>query len=144
MRRPAPPAWTLLALALLAAAPAARAEPGRFDGRWNVTLTCPPHLGRDDDAKGYTHRFPGEVANSELRATHGSEGEPGWHYLHGTIGADGSAALRLDGMVNNPKYAINDAPRGKLYSYRVKAQFDERAGRGERLSGRACELRFER
>jgi hypothetical protein len=26
---------------------------------------------------------------------------------------DGSAKLRLDGMVNNPKYAINDAQRGR-------------------------------
>lgn len=124
---------------------AASAEPGAFDGDWNVTLTCPPRHDADDDAKGYTHRFPATVAESELRGTYGHEGEPGWHHLHGRIRADGSATLRLDGIVNNPDYAINDAQRGKPYSYRVKARFDDaRSGRGERLTGRACELRFTR
>ena len=53
-------------------------------------------------------------------------------------------ALRLDGMVNNPKYAINEAPRGKLYSYRVNAHFEENTGVGQRLTGRACEFQFAR
>ena len=98
----------------------------------------------DDDAKGYTHRFSAEVRDGRLRGTHGSEGEPGWHDLHGKIGPQGDAVLRLDGIVNNPKYAINDAQRGKTYSYRVQAHFEERSGIGQRLTGRACEVRFAR
>ena len=59
-----------------------------------------------------------------MRGTHGKEGEPGWHFLHGKINDDGRATLRLDGIVNNPRFAINDAQRGKKYSYRIKAQFE--------------------
>jgi hypothetical protein len=55
-------------------------EPATFDGRWNVTLTCPPHSD-DDDAKGYVHRFPAEVKASEFRGTHATEDQPGWHLL---------------------------------------------------------------
>ncbi len=132
------------AAAALAAGFAAQAEPSAFDGAWNVTLICPPHNAEDDDAKGYTHRFPATVEGGVLRGTHGSDGEPGWHDLHGRIGANGDASLRLDGIVSNPKYAINGAQRGKPYTYRVKAHFDERIGTGQRLTGRACELRFTR
>ena len=55
----------------------AQAQASSFDGAWKVTLACLPHSG-DDDAKGYTHRFPGEVVNGQMRAVHGTEGEPGW------------------------------------------------------------------
>lgn len=134
----------LFCVALLAAVPGAFAEPAtKFDGAWKVTLTCPAHSG-DDDAKGYTHRFPGEVTKGELRAVHGAEGEPGWHLLTGTIAEDGSAALRLEGVVNNAAYAINGAQKGKAYKYRVRARFEAASGSGERLTGRACHFDFAR
>lgn len=123
--------------------PPARA-PTPFDGAWSVTLTCPPHDSDEDDARGYTHRFPATVQRGRLRGTHGNTGQPGWHFLHGRIHEDGSATLRLDGIVNNPKYAINDAQRGKPYSYRIKAQFEPGSGTGQRLTGRVCEFRFTR
>jgi len=122
---------------------AALAQPSNFDGAWNVTLTCPPH-NEDDEAKGYTHRFPGQVTNGQLRAVHGVEGEPGWHLLTGTIAPDGSATLRLEGIVNNPDHAINHAQRGKAYKYRVKALFEQSSGSGQRLTGRLCQFRFSR
>ena len=103
-------------------------------------MTCPPHNAEDDDAKGYTHRFPAEVQKSRIRGTHGKEGEPGWHHIHGKIDEDGTATLRLDGIVNNPKYAINEAQRGKEYSYRIKAKFEASSGVGQRLTGRLCEF----
>jgi hypothetical protein len=134
-----------LGAALLAVAgfvvPAA-AQPTPFDGTWSVTLTCSPHTGQDDDAKGYTHRFDGTVSEGRLEATHGQKDQPGWHLLHGRILPDGSATLRLDGVVNNADYAINDAQRGMGYTYRVKARFGPDAGSGQRLTGRACEFRF--
>lgn len=55
-----------------------------------------------------------------------------------------SATWRLDGIVNNPRYAINEAERGKAYTYRIKAQFEPDAGSGQRLTGRACEFKFTR
>jgi hypothetical protein len=135
----------LLLLALSASVGfSAHAQTTRYDGAWKVTMTCPPHNGEDDEAKGYTHRFTGQIVNGELSATHGKETEPGWHFLHGQVKSDGDANLRLEGVVNNPKYAINDAPMGKQYSYRVKAHFDETSGSGQRLTGRVCEFKFAR
>ncbi len=129
--------------ALLAASPVL-AEVTPFDGAWDVVLSCSTHNDEDDDAKGYTHGFKGVINAGQLEATHGEEGQPGWHFLHGRIHSDGRATLRLDGIVNNPKYAINDAQRGKRYSYRVKAQFEQDLGRGQRLTGRDCDFRFVR
>ena len=128
--------------ALLTMSLGALAEPSKFDGPWSVTMTCPPHDEADDDAKAYTHQLIGQVVEGYLTATHGKEGEPGWHLLKGKIRLNGEAALRLEGLVNNPKYAINDAPKGKPYSYRVKAVFEEKTGAGQRLTGRVCEFRF--
>ncbi len=134
--------WVLATLTL--AAPAvATAQATSFDGAWNVTLTCPPH-NDDDEAKGYTHRFGGEVVDGQMRAVHGKESEPGWHLVTGRIAADGAATLQVDGIVDNEKYAINKAQRGKLYKYKVKAQFDRSSGSGERLTGRVCHFTFSR
>ena len=134
----------LMATALLAVHVAAAAQASKFDGNWLVTMACPPHDDADDDAKGYTHQLVGQVVDGYLTATHGKEGEPGWHLLKGKIPATGDATLRLEGIVNNPKYAINDAPKGKPYSYRVKAHIDEGSGAGQRMTGRVCDFRFAR
>ena len=139
------PLLAVLAIAAVANTAAAQANQATaFDGAWNVTLACPPHNASDDDAKGYTQRFPGEVTNGQMHAVHGKEGEPGWHLVTGRIAADGSATLQVDGIVNNEKYAINNAQRGKAYKYRVKAQFDAASGSGERLTGRVCHFTFSR
>ncbi len=114
-----------------------------FDGRWEVTLTCPPHH-EDDDAKGYVHRFPAEIRNGMLRGVHGTEGQPSWHLLAGKISSDGDAELTLQGIVNNPSYAVNNAHRGKPYSYRVRATFEGSGGSGQRIGKRKCSFRFDR
>jgi hypothetical protein len=134
----------LAAVVCLAASAGASAQASRFDGDWQVTMNCPPHNVSDDDAKGYTHRFPARVVDGVFTGTHGKDGEPGWHFLRGAIKPDGDAVLRLDGIVNNPRYAIHDAPQGKLYSYRVKAHFEAAAGSGQRLTGRVCTFQFTR
>lgn len=131
------------AVLLLLAGPGAWAQATRFDGVWKGTIVCPPHSGTDD-AKGYTHHFKGQVVNGELSATRGEEGEPGWHFLHGPIADSGDARLCLNGVVNNPNYAINKAHQGKRYSYRVNARFTETSGTGERATGRVCTFSFSR
>jgi len=70
----------VFAALLTLACAGAQAQPSPFDGTWNVTMTCPPH-DDDENTKGYTHRFPVEVASAQLRGIHGNEGEPGWHLL---------------------------------------------------------------
>lgn len=137
---------SIVVAALAFAGPPVRAQtelPSPFDGRWDVTLSCPPHH-EDDDAKGYVHRFPGEVKAGFLRATHGTEGQPSWHLLTGFIKPDGDAALTLDGIVSNADYAINGAQRGKPYSYRVKARFEPDSGTGRRVGKRKCDFLFKR
>lgn len=133
----------LCAVLLVVASPGVDAQTTRFDGSWNVTMVCPAHSGKDD-AKGYTHQFKGQVVNGELSATRGEEGEPGWHFLHGPINDNGDANLRLNGVVNNPNYAINKAHQGKRYSYRVNARFTQTSGTGERATGRQCTFTFNR
>ena len=124
-------------------AQAASEDPLRFDGSWSVTLNCPAHHD-DDDARGYTHDFPAEIKGAALRGTHGSEGQPSWHLLTGDIAPDGTALLTLDGIVSNPAYAINNAHRGKPYSYRVDARFEPSSGAGQRLGKRRCSFSFKR
>ena len=114
-----------------------------FDGTWEVTLTCPPH-NEDEDAKAYVHRFPAEVKAGVFRGTHGTEGEPGWHLVTGSIAPDGRAALALEGIVNNPDYAVGKAFRGKPYGYRVRALFEGSNGSGQRVGKRKCDFRFQR
>lgn len=132
----------LLLAALFFVCPPARAAT-EYDGAWDVTLTCPPHH-EDDDAKGYTHRFPATVKDGYFSGTHGTEGQPSYHLLTGRIAADGKAALTLDGIVSNPAYAINKAERGKPYSYRVRARFDISSGTGQRIGKRKCDFEFRR
>ncbi|MEO8079064.1 MAG: hypothetical protein ABI641_00945 [Caldimonas sp.] len=133
----------LAALSSFAFAARAADEPSPFDGSWEVTLTCPPHH-EDDDAKGYRQQFRAEVTDGLLDGTHGKEGEPSWHHLFGRIAPDGKAHLTLDGIVSNPAYAINNAQRGKPYSYRVRATFDGPTGTGQRLGKRKCSFDFRR
>lgn len=126
------------------AASAVAVEPSTFDGAWQATMTCPQHDDTDDEAKGYTHQLLGQVAGGELLLTHGKDQEPGWQMLKGNIQQNGDANLRLQGVVSNPKYAIKNAQRGKVYTYRVKAHFENGKGMGERMSSRICMFEFAR
>jgi hypothetical protein len=141
--KPAP--WLACACIFLLAlhAGAVRSQANPFDGKWKVVQHCPPRDGVDG-AKGYTHYFDVEVINGELRGAQGTPGEPGSFELRGTVAPDGTAALRRSGLVSNSDYAINQAPRGKAYSFRVNAKFEGAAGIGQRMSGRPCEFRFSR
>lgn len=124
-------------------APAAGDDATPYDGKWNVTLTCPPH-NEDEDAKGYVHHFPAEVKAGMIQGTHAAEGQPGWHFLSGPIGKDGSASLTLQGIVNNADYAVGHGFRGKPYVYRVRAKFESNSGVGQRVGKRRCDFQFRR
>ncbi len=119
------------------------AQSTQFDGKWNVTLTCPP-ANDADGTKGYTHMFPAQVKEGQLLGIYGKEGDLGSQRLSGQIAADGSAELRLDGIVSNPDYAIGKSQKGKAFTYKVRTKFDQSTGIGQRTSGRVCEFRFVR
>lgn len=131
----------MLAALAASAAPACASDSHEFDGQWTVTLTCPP-FDDDDEARGYKHEFTAEVKSSELRGVRGAEGEPGWHLLTGRIAEDGRARLKLQGVVSKAAFAVNNARRGKPYSYGVRARFVGASGKGERVGKRPCDFMF--
>ena len=75
--------------------------------------------------------------------THGEEGSAGSLHIEGPIQADGSAELHARGRTNNPDYAVNKPSRGSAYTYRIKAQFDDKTGKGSR-GGASMQLRVQK
>jgi hypothetical protein len=129
---------------LLALAPGrdAAAQTTEFDGFWDVTLTCPPFNEEDDEANGYVHKWQAEIKNGALRGVYGTIGHAGYHLLTGTVAANGRADLKLEGIVSSPGHAINNAYRGKPYSYKVRADFEPAKGTGRRIGKRNCDFAF--
>jgi hypothetical protein len=112
---------------------------GAFDGDWAVSLTCPP---TPDGAYSYNYQFPAQVRDSVLHGEHGKEHEAGWLVLDGTIGPDGNAKLRANGLSGAPIFAVGHVDRLTPYSYEVEAHFDATSGTGSRLTARRCDFVF--
>jgi class 3 adenylate cyclase len=119
--------------------PAAEA-PWRFDGTWNVTLTCP----KTDTAQGYVNKFVAQVREGYLQGDLGTEGTPGWLRLQGSIQPDGTATFDVKGLTGDPKYSVKNDRLGTPYGYNVVAEFEGARGTGRRLQVRACDLTFAR
>jgi len=131
----------LFAGVLVAAAAAAEDRPSpKFDGEWNVTLTC--LNDEKSGARSYKYFFIAEVKDGVFLGKYGDEGKPGSLTLTGPILADGSALLQARGLVGNSEYTTNRGARGSTYSYEVKARFEDTKGTGERVKGRRCEVEF--
>jgi len=116
----------------------------RFDGKWITTLACPAK----GNTEGYAWKIPTVITGSNLRAEHGSAGEPGYLLIEGPIKDDGSAKLTANGVVASRQYARGVfAHKGEDYSYGIKAQFKENEGSGTRdqglgIVGRPCTFEF--
>jgi hypothetical protein len=117
------------------------ADPPRFDGAWDATLSCPKS---PDGAKAYSFEFDVQIKDSVLHGERGTEGEPGWMRLDGPVKADGSAALIAEGITNLPGYAINHAPKGTPYKHAVSAQFEATHGTGSWITVRTCDFTFKK
>jgi hypothetical protein len=115
-------------------------NPRRFDGEWDLVLTCPNSNG----ALGYSFRFPAFVKDGVLHAEKGAKGEPGWLQLDGNIPADGHANLYANGLVGASEAAVGHRPPGTQYGYHVDAQFSDTSGKGNRVEGRPCSVDFNR
>jgi class 3 adenylate cyclase len=123
-----------------AKADAAAARAGRFDGAWNVTLSCP----KTDTALGYVNKFVAQVRDGYLQGDFGTEGTPGSLRLQGTIRPEGTATLDVKGHTGDPKYNPTGGKAGTPYGYDVLAEFEDRRGTGRRVQVRACDLTFTR
>lgn len=138
MRTPLP---ALVAGLLLASTAFAADRPSpKFDGDWNVTLTCVND--EKSGARGYKFFFIAEVKEGMLLGKYGNEGEPGSLNLSGPIAEDGSALLQARGITGNPENSSKGEARGTPYSWPLKAQFDGEKGTGQRVKGRRCEAEF--
>lgn len=125
-----------------ATAPPAAPLRNRFDGLWDVVLTCPT----EGAAGGYTYAFTAQVTDDVMRGQHGMPGEPGSLTIEGRLGADGSAVLAVSlrtGAASRNVQAYKSAPPGTPYTYSAEAHFSETSGTGERLDGlRKCHYAF--
>jgi hypothetical protein len=141
MRQPAG-VLTLLTVALLSGVSIAQEHhPHRFDGRWQTTVSCDPARG----ALGFSYRFMSVVQDGNFQGLHGTEGEPGYLLVNGTIDEDGIGHFYAAGKTGSKEFVPGtDTPRGTEFGYHVKAEFDERHGTGERIEGRHCSYEFEK
>jgi len=116
-------------------------DSGPFDGRWDVTLICPRSA---DGALPFAWEFGAEVKHSALYGVHGTEGQPGWMVLDGTIGANGRADLTAHGLTGLTDYNLNHTEQGAPWEHPVKARFEAAHGDGHWVAPRTCEFKFEK
>ena len=114
--------------------------PSRFDGTWLGRIDCPSNT-EDSAAKGYKYDFPVSIVNGRLTGGRGDDG-PGSLHIVGEIPPDGDAVRRARGRTGDPEYAAKQPAVGTIYTYRIKAHFDEKSGTGSRLEARVCNFRF--
>lgn len=117
---------------------AEKSDVGRFDGPWDVILTCPPQEG----GLGYTNQFIASVKDGIFHGQHGTDGIGPCLTLDGKINPDGSAFIRAKGLTGKPKYSMNNVEMNKPYSYLIDANFADSRGTGKRIDRRACNLTF--
>lgn len=118
---------------------AAQPTATRFDGTWNVTISC-GNLA--DGTRGYTYKFTAEVKDGVLKAQHRVPDSPGSLRVEGTIPPDGVTELHAYGRTGNPDFAVARPNEGTPYSFRIKTKFEDTHGSGERLDSRPCSLVF--
>ncbi len=119
---------------------------GKFDGKWNTTVTCEPKGG----TLGHTLHFISTATGNVLHGDRGTRGQPAYLAIDGKIANDGKAKLTDSGVTAGTEYT--HAPiktEGHDYSYEVKAQFTDTEGIGERstglgIAGRPCHRTFEK
>jgi hypothetical protein len=112
-----------------------------FDGRWDVTQSCP---NSPDGAAAYAFEFTAEVKNSKLHGEHGLTGRPGWLSIDGPINVDGSAKLDAHGMTGHQRFNVAHAGPGLEFHHLVTARFDGRHGDGQWVAMRVCRFIFAR
>jgi len=112
----------------------------QFDGVWQTTLSCENSNG----ALGYSFRFPSAIKNAVLHGEKGTDKEPGWLQIDGSLRPDGEADIYVQGIVGAAAMAVGQRPTGTPYGYHVAARFDGDHGEGRRVEGRPCTVVWSR
>jgi len=134
--------FTAFLVTLFLAQSSKAAEP--FDGTWAVVLDAPDHNYESGTARGFTFHFDATVKDGVLHGLEGKEGEPGSLTIDGKIKPDGTADLKVFGVVGHSEYAIGHLASGSTYGYLVKAAFEGRHGTGTRVGGRPTSFTFDK
>jgi len=112
----------------------------RFDG--NGTRFSP--ASRSRDARGFSWEFTSEIRDGNLRGVYGVEHHAASILIEGPIADDGSAQLTATVWTGDKVYVPGqDTPKGTEFTYRIKGEFREGAGR-ERGSRAACIYAFKK
>jgi small ligand-binding sensory domain FIST len=112
----------------------------QFDGLWQTTLCCANASG----ALGYSFRFPSTVKNGVLHGEKGTAHEAGRLQIDGSLRADGTADLYVEGLVGAAPFAVGQRPAGTPYGYHVEARFSLDRAEGHRVEGRPCSVLWTR
>lgn len=116
-------------------------QTSRFDGDWNVAVTCPSNT-EDSGAKGYVYRLAGTVRDGLFMASQGAASSPGSLRIEGQLRPDGSGEFQARGRTGDPEYAVKHPSSGTPYSYRINVQFEDTTGTGTRVEARVCNIVF--
>jgi len=86
--------------------------------------------------------FFSDVKEGRLTGQDGKIGQPGYLSLVGIIKADGSAEIKVNGLIGNPKLAVGKAISGTPYYYHMRGTFTPTSGKATRIELRPCEATF--
>ena len=119
----------------------ASSTPSRFDGSWEVRISCPSNT-EASGAKGYSYRFPATVSGGVMVGQYRTEGDVPSLRIEGAIQPNGSAVLQAHGRTGEREYAVKHPASGTNYRYTINAQFDASHGTGTRIEDRVCDFVF--
>ena len=119
--------------------PAIAQNASSFDGRWNTTVICKS----SKDPAGV--KFVTEVRDGVLGGQAGTEGAPGFLRIDGKVTPAGVGHVYAKGRsVTGDSVSGRELPPGTEYTYYILAKFEGKGGSGNRVEGRACEIKFEK
>ena len=116
-------------------------DANRFDGKWTTTVTCKTAK----DPVGSSNKFVTEVRDGILGGQIGTDGAPGFLRIDGKVTPAGIGHVYAKGRsVPGDSVSGRELPPGTEYTYYILAKFEGKAGSGNRVEGRKCEIKFEK
>jgi hypothetical protein len=103
-----------------------------FDGTWSVTMSAHNYDNPNSYmSEAFAYHFSMNVKNGVLHGERGNRGMESFYEINGTIAADGSATIRVNGITGPSKFSRGHVPPGTPYTYAATANFTGRRGTGK-------------